>query len=135
MTDFNQFGAMFTPNLKTIHIITSFFISPVASIMSFLSNLRAPRLRHISFTFVVYERRSVEDVIQRTWDECLEIGRFLDGQASHLICEVKLVLSVSLRMHTPIHQKFAETFPFIHSRQMLQFVYVEDPYDLSINGD
>jgi hypothetical protein len=102
--------------------------------MPFLSNLRAPKLRHISFTFVVYER-SVEDVRQITWDECLKVDRFLDGRASHLTCKLKVLLSVSLRTHTAFHQKFAETFPFIHSRQMLQFVYVENIYNLSIKGD
>jgi hypothetical protein len=122
MTVIRQFDAMSTPNLKTIHITISF--SSLEYIMSFLSNLHAPRLRHVSFTFRVFD---VGHAKQITWDECLELGRFLDGQASHLICKLKLVLSVSLRMHTPFHQKIAKTFPFIRSRQMLQFVYVEDP--------
>jgi hypothetical protein len=113
-----QFDAMCTPNLKTVHIFSIFGSEMASSIMFLLSGLHAPRLRHISFMLTVIHQ-SVEEI---TWGGWLELDRFLHDQASRLICELDVLLPVSVQRHTSFHQKFAETFPFTHSRQKLQFV-------------
>jgi hypothetical protein len=106
------------PNLTTVHIY-SFQEKVASSIVPLLSSLHAPRLRKVGFIFCF------SDFDKIIWSEWLEVDKILRSQAFRSIRKVKISYTCSLGLSEMFHLKLIESFPLLHSRQMLHIEYTK----------